>query len=163
LGGTLFDTRFMEAFLLVSSLGYGYGLVCFVNAALDRGAGDHRPAIVQSRSVHRGSATLVVSLRSSPEQKQSLRVPRFLEQPAPPIPEPGLPTRAPGGPPRDAGGAGGPRVRGCARAPPAPVPIPPRLDGPAVGPLPRSAPARLPGRGPRRPRRHDGDDGARRG
>lgn len=80
----LFDNRFMEAFLLVTSLGYGYGLVCFLNATFDHGGVEHQAVVVRSRSIRRGSATVVVSPRSAPDEKHSLRVPRFLEEALPP-------------------------------------------------------------------------------
>lgn len=79
-----FNNRLMEIFMLAISLGYGYGLVCFSNAALDRGDVERQAVTVRSRSVRRGFATVAVSPPSSPGETHSLKVSRSLEELLPP-------------------------------------------------------------------------------
>jgi hypothetical protein len=78
------SNRFMALIALLLALGYAYGLVCFLNATFDFGEVERRTVVVQSRSVRRGVATVVVSPPSSPDETHSLEVPLFLEEAMPP-------------------------------------------------------------------------------
>jgi hypothetical protein len=70
--------------MLAVSFGYGYGLVCFANAALDHGPAQAKQVVVQSQSTRRGVATVVVSPKVSPDERHSLMVPRLLHDKLPP-------------------------------------------------------------------------------
>ncbi len=75
----LFESRFLGAVLLAFCLGYGYGLICFVNAAFDRGTVDRQTVVVRSRSAgRRGDRTVVVTPLSSPDERHSVTVSRSL-------------------------------------------------------------------------------------
>jgi hypothetical protein len=64
----------MAIFLFLASLSYGYGLVCFANAALDGGEATSQDAVVRSRSTRRGSSRITVSSAADPEDTISLSV-----------------------------------------------------------------------------------------